>query len=94
MESVLGFTLMATRVNILYDRGISEARRKSASAGACTQPSAISTIRHGQKILTRLWRRSANDRNVLSRRRRENPKPRAGKGRAKTISGSNAAAQI
>lgn len=54
MESVLGFTLMATRVNILYDRGISEARRKLASAGVCTQPSAVSVIRYGQKILTKL----------------------------------------
>lgn len=33
MESVLGFTLMATRVNILYDRGISAAPCFLASSG-------------------------------------------------------------
>lgn len=41
MESVLGFTLMATRVNILYDRGISSVQCFQAEFGFswCLQPS-------------------------------------------------------
>lgn len=57
MESVLGFTLMATRVNILYDRGISAAQCFQARVGfswCLHRANAVSVIRHGQKILTEL----------------------------------------
>lgn len=59
MESVLGFTLMATRVNILYDRGISAVQCFQAKVGlrlgwCLHRANAVSGIQYGQKILTKL----------------------------------------
>lgn len=48
---------MAARVNILYDRGISAAQCFQAEVGfswCLHQANAVSRIRHGQKILTKL----------------------------------------
>lgn len=56
MESMLGFTLMSTGVNMLYDRGISAARclKAEVSLSWCLhQATAISVVRYGQKILLR-----------------------------------------
>lgn len=80
---------MATRVNILYDRGISEARRKLASAGVCTQPSAVSVIRYGQKILTKLEDNLRMIEMFCHVGREKKTQTRISEGRAKTISGSS-----
>lgn len=57
MESMLGFTLMATGVNILYDRGISAAQcfQAEVSLSWCLhQANAVSAIQYGQKIIVKL----------------------------------------
>lgn len=68
---MLGFTLMATGVNILYDRGISAAQcfQAEVSLSWCLhQANAVSAIQYGQKIIVKLY--DSLDRNVLSRKRK------------------------